>query len=113
MAWKGIDWQKQYCGTSIFPAQRNVVHLQKGRYKGVKVHTKLFAKQKDTLVDETYYTPWPNWGWVKKLVEKYTQLEVEKVWQEDLDVEVCHGGWPGIPESYWKYKENGPISENL
>ena len=96
-----------------FPPNEMWFIFTKGRYKGVKVHTRLFAKQEYTLVEETYYTPWPNWKWLKNLVERYTRLEVEKIWREDLDVEVCHGGWPGIPESYWKHKEDGQIPKNL
>jgi len=96
-----------------FPPNEMWFIFTKGHYKGVKVHTKLFAKQEHTLVEETYYTPWPNWKWLKNLVEKYTRLEVEKIWREDLDVDVCHGRWPGIPESYWKHKEDGQIPKNL
>ena len=96
-----------------FPPNEMWFIFTEGHYKGVKVHTRLFAKQEYTLVEEPYYTPWPNWKWLKNLVEKSTRLEVEKIWREDLDVEGCHGGWPGIPESYWKHKEDGQILKNL
>ena len=36
-----------------------------GLYKGIKVHTKLSEKQEYALAEETCYTPWPNWKWLK------------------------------------------------
>jgi len=37
-----------------------------------------------------------NWGWLRRIVEKQVARSVERIWKEDLDVEVCYGGWPGI-----------------
>lgn len=68
-----------------------------GRHKGVRVHTKLSATDGGTLIDEAYSMPGPNWSWLAKLIRPFVMRSVDRVWEEDLDVEVCHGGWPGIP----------------
>ena len=70
-----------------------------GRHKGVRVHTFLHEHPEGTLVDETYVLRLPDWGWLRSLVAKQVMRSVEKIWKEDLDVEVCHGGWPGVPEA--------------
>jgi hypothetical protein len=67
-----------------------------GRYKGVRVHTVLSEHPGGTLVDETYSMNLPGWRWLRRLVEKQVMRSVERIWKEDLDVEVCHGGWPGV-----------------
>ncbi len=70
-----------------------------GRYKGVRVETRLEHHAEGTLVDETYGIPnLPDWGWLRRLAKPSVVRQVERVWQEDIDVEVCHGGWPGLPE---------------
>lgn len=71
-----------------------------GRHQGVRVHTVLREHPEGTLVDETYSMRLPDWGWLRRIVEKGVARSVERIWKEDLDVEVCHGGWPGVPE--WK-----------
>ena len=69
-----------------------------GLHKGVRVHTRLHEHPEGTLVDETYTLSLPDWAWLERIVEKQVMKSVERIWKEDLDVEVCFGGWPGIPE---------------
>jgi nitrite reductase/ring-hydroxylating ferredoxin subunit len=50
-------------------------------------------------VVETYSLPWlPNWGLLRRLVAPFVHRQVDKVWEEDLRVGVCIGGWPGVPK---------------
>jgi nitrite reductase/ring-hydroxylating ferredoxin subunit len=69
-----------------------------GRYRGVIVRTKLEAHPEGTLVREAYEIPLlPSWGWLAALIRPPVMRLVERIWKEDLDVQVCMGGWPGIP----------------
>lgn len=70
-----------------------------GKYKGVKVHTLLRSEGKATLVDETYQMPLPNWRWLGALARPFVIRQVERVWKEDIDVDVCRDGWPRVPET--------------
>lgn len=69
-----------------------------GRHRGVRVHTRLTASGDATIVDETYEIPGlPDWGWLRALARPFVVAPVERIWDEDLAVEVCRDGWPGVP----------------
>jgi nitrite reductase/ring-hydroxylating ferredoxin subunit len=71
-----------------------------GLYRGVEVETRLVEHEDGTLVDETYYLPGlPNWPWLARLARPSIVRRVDQVWDEDLKVEVCHGGWPRVPRA--------------
>ena len=70
-----------------------------GKHKGTIVHTTLHEAEGGTLVHEVYEMNLPNWSWLKPLVIPFVKRSVDHIWNEDLAVEVCHDGWPGIPES--------------
>lgn len=67
-----------------------------GLHRGVKVHTLLTDRGKETHVEETYSLPLPNWAWLKPLVRPFMMQSIERIWKEDIDVGVCYGGWPGL-----------------
>jgi len=69
-----------------------------GKYKGTKVHSQLRPHADGTEVTETYFVPWlPNWSWLRRLIAPSVMRLVDRVWDEDLRVGVCIGGWPGVP----------------
>ncbi len=69
-----------------------------GKHKGTKVFSQLRPHADGTLVSETYHLPWlPNWGWLRRLIAPAVIKQVERIWDEDLAVGVCIGGWPGTP----------------
>lgn len=69
-----------------------------GRHRGVRVHTRLTPSGDATIVDETYEIPHlPDWGWLRRLARPFVVAPVERIWDEDLAVEVCRDGWPGVP----------------
>jgi len=69
-----------------------------GKHTGVKVHSQLQAHADGTEVTETYSLPWlPNWGILRRLIAPSVFRQVERIWDEDLRVGVCIGGWPGVP----------------
>ncbi|MBI3407099.1 MAG: hypothetical protein HY040_01920 [Planctomycetes bacterium] len=74
-------------------------HFIRGRHKGVKVHTRLHADSQGTRVEERYLLPYPNWNWLRRIVKKWVDHNVERIWEEDLSVGICRGGWPGVPRS--------------
>ncbi len=79
--------------------------FEEGRYTGVRVHTVLEPRGDSTFVDETYEIPLPNWRWLGVLARPWVLRMVERIWKEDLDVEVCRNGWPGVPGA-----ERPPVS---
>ena len=76
-----------------------------GLHRGVRVRTVLEEHPDGTLVDETYTMNLPDWRWLKPLLAKVVMKSVERIWGEDLGVEVCHGGWPGRPPFEMKVEE--------
>jgi hypothetical protein len=69
----------------------------RGRYKGVSVRSLLYEHADGTRVEETYYLKWPNWSWLRALISPSIVRKVNQIWDEDLRVKVCRGGWPGVP----------------
>ena len=63
-------------------------------YSGV-----LHESDGQTTVEETYRLPLPDWGWLRFLVRARLIRTLDRIWEEDLRVGVCHGGWPGLPET--------------
>jgi len=70
-----------------------------GRHKGTKVESVLLESPDGTIVDETYEMNLPDWGWLRTLLKPFVVKRVDQIWAEDTGVEVCHDGWPGIPEA--------------
>jgi nitrite reductase/ring-hydroxylating ferredoxin subunit len=69
-----------------------------GKHRGTKVHTQLKPHTQGTEVAETYQIPGlPNWRLLSWLIGPFVMRQVERIWDEDLRVGVCIGGWPGIP----------------
>ena len=64
------------------------------------MRTLLERRGEGTLVDETFGIPWlPDWPLLRAIARPSVAKRVERIWTEDLDVEVCRGGWPGLPTS--------------
>ncbi len=65
----------------------------------MKVQTFIEKDPRGSLVNETFFLPGlPNWLWLRPLVKSMIMKNVNQNWGEDLKVEVCYGGWPGLPE---------------
>ena len=80
----------------------NQIHFRflSGAHRGVVVRTLLERRADGTLVDETYGIPWlPDWSLLRVIARPSVAKRIERIWTEDLDVEVCRGGWPGLPPS--------------
>ena len=74
------------------------IRFLKGFLRGVEVSSHLDDCGEDTLIEEVYHVPLvPEWSWLRVLVRPLVVRAINHVWDEDLAVELCHGGWPGIP----------------
>lgn len=80
------------------PPNRTTFEFVSGLHRGIGVDSTLHPHPEGTLVRETYRLPLPNWGWLRPLLLPAMMRTIDRVWEEDLRVEVCHGGWPGVPD---------------
>lgn len=70
-----------------------------GRHRGVRVQSQLRPHPNGTRVTEIYHLPWlPNWSILRRLLTPLVRRPVDRIWDEDLRVGVCIGGWPGVPD---------------
>jgi hypothetical protein len=83
----------------FFPPNEILFDFVAGRYRGVQVRSLLQEHPQGTCVEETYLLRLPDWAWLRSLVQRNIIEKVEVIWEEDLRVKVCHGGWPGIPRA--------------
>jgi hypothetical protein len=91
-------WRRRSLVRQLFiPPNEMWFHFERGRYRGIKVHSILHRTPSGTLVDETYFLRLPNWNWLERVIRKSIVRAVNRIWEEDLKVKVCHGGWPGVP----------------
>ncbi len=81
------------------PPDRIRIRFLRGFLRGVAVSTHLTTSDEETLIEEVYRLPViPDWSWLRPLVGRVVETGAGHIWQEDLAVELCHGGWPGVPE---------------
>jgi hypothetical protein len=48
-----------------------------------------------TQVVELYHVPLP--AWLSRPLQWFWARRLDRVWDEDLAVGMCRGGWPGVP----------------
>jgi hypothetical protein len=106
----GVTWELEsprYLGmrsrTTIIqdylPPDRIEARVIKGFLKGAEYSGILHEDDGATTVEETYRLPIADWRWLRSLVGARLARTLDRIWEEDLQVEVCHGGWPGLPKS--------------
>ena len=80
------------------PIDRIRFRFVSGFLRGVEISTRLHDCQEETFIEEDYQLPLiPEWSWLRVLVQPLVVRGVDLIWNEDLAVELCHGGWPGVP----------------
>ena len=82
---------------TFFPPDRTEFVFLEGVNRGVQVASLLIDRGGSTLLKEKYILPYPNWAWLKFFIRPLMMRVIERIWKEDLDVEVCIGGVPGVP----------------
>lgn len=80
------------------PPDRIRIRFRRGLLRGVGVDTHLLDRGDETAIEETYRVPLvPGWSRLRPLVRRVVERGANHIWEEDLAVELCHGGWPGVP----------------
>lgn len=80
------------------PPDRIRIRFRRGLLRGVGVDTHLLDRGGETAIEESYRVPLvPGWPWLRPLVRRVVERGANHIWEEDLAVELCHGGWPGVP----------------
>jgi nitrite reductase/ring-hydroxylating ferredoxin subunit len=88
------------------PPNRMRFEFVEGRHKGTVVRTTLIDNGDSTQIREIYEMNLPGWPWLKPLIKPFVQRSVDRIWDEDLAVHICHDGWPGIPNLMLPEHEN-------
>ena len=83
----------------FLPPDRIHAAITGGFLRGTNVDIYFGQTAKGTLVEEHYWVPFPNWPWLRRLVKNAWVRWLDRIWEEDLKVGVCHGGWPGVPRT--------------
>ena len=69
----------------------------RGFLRGTESTIELAESALGTLVVERHLVPLPNWLWLRGPVQRAWVRRLDRIWEEDLAVRVCRGGWPGVP----------------
>lgn len=73
--------------------------ITRGLLRGTETEVRLEKTQGGTLVEELHRVAVPGWKGLRGLAQRVWIRRLDRIWEEDLRVGVCHGGWPGVPES--------------
>lgn len=68
-----------------------------GFLRGSTTDTRLTKTETGTLLEEEHMIPLPSWPLLRRGVQKWITRKLDTIWEEDLRVGVCCGGWPGVP----------------
>ena len=80
------------------PPSRIRIRFRRGFLRGVGVDTQLMDRGEETAIEEVYRVPLvPGWAWLRPWLGRVVERGAGRIWEEDLAVELCHGGWPGVP----------------
>ena len=80
------------------PPNRIRIRFRRGFLRGVGVDTQLTDRGEETVIEEVYRVPLvPGWAWLRPWMGRVVARGAGRIWEEDLAVELCHGGWPGVP----------------
>ena len=80
------------------PPNRIRIRFRRGFLRGIGVDTRLTDRGEETAIEEIYRVPLvPGWAWLRPWMGRVVERGAGRIWEEDLAVELCHGGWPGVP----------------
>jgi hypothetical protein len=68
-----------------------------GTLRGAKTLVQLLDGGAGTRVVEVHRLPLPDLPGLRRLVERAWTRRLDRIWDEDLAVRMCRGGWPGVP----------------
>jgi hypothetical protein len=70
----------------------------KGVLRSTETVVDLTPTATGTMVEERHRVPLPDWPGVSEWVRRTWLKRLHQIWDEDLKVKVCFGGWPGVPD---------------
>jgi hypothetical protein len=71
--------------------------ITRGLLKGTETTIELDQSAEGTLVREHHRIALPNVPMLRDCVRVHWVRRLDRIWEEDLAVKVCRGGWPGVP----------------
>ncbi|MCC6964913.1 MAG: hypothetical protein IT391_01345 [Nitrospira sp.] len=71
--------------------------ITRGLLSGTETVVQLDKTETGTLVIELHRIALPGWRWLRGFVQRTLVRRLDWIWEEDLAVKVCRGGWPGVP----------------
>lgn len=72
--------------------------IVRGFLRGTESVVELGESAAGTLVVEHHRVRLPGWRWLRGPAQRAWLRRLDRIWEEDLAVRVCRGGWPGVPE---------------
>jgi len=90
----GVEVRSRFLLT-FSPPDRIGIELASGPGRGVVYGARLFADGAETRVVEELRVPGFR-GLVASFFRGRIRRAMRRVWDEDLRVRMCHGGWPGL-----------------
>jgi hypothetical protein len=72
--------------------------ITRGLLRGTETTIDLAPTVSGTLVSERHRIALPDWPYLHRWVRTALIRRLDRIWEEDLAVKVCRGGWPGVPE---------------
>lgn len=70
-----------------------------GALRGTESTVQLLRSALGTIVVEHYRVAMVNCPGVRTLFQRAWVRRLDRIWNEDLAVKVCRGGWPGVPDA--------------
>jgi hypothetical protein len=70
-----------------------------GLLRGTETLVQFDKTETGTLVTEHHRVAMPQWPWLRGWVQRSWVRRLDRIWEEDLAVKVCRGGWPGVPRA--------------
>ena len=90
------SFRSAFCQEYVPPLEIRSV-IVKGLLQGTESTVRLTDNGQGTLIEEWHRIALPGWAWLRRLIGKSWVRRLDRIWEEDLSVGVCHGGWPGVP----------------
>ena len=69
-----------------------------GALRGTASVIQLSESVRGTLVVEEHRVALPDWPGLRAFVQRAWVSRLDRIWDEDLAVKMCRGGWPGVPD---------------
>lgn len=97
----GVTWFRSSFRQEYIPPFGIRSVIIKGLFRKTESEVRLTSSGQGTLVEELHRVALPDWWLLRSWVRKSWARRLDRIWDEDESVGVCHGGWPGVPNGAW------------